>query len=150
MARSTSRNTGILGAIIVGFGRPWWIRWVEGLRLSAALSQKVWSCGGHIARSHQNKKLTAHAPNPVPRNNPRCRDRVCNSSCRAQVSSNGGRHDQSPNRLRGAAGCQRSSDYQCLDMTAPIPTERKSFANGERPPAVQAVIPVDNLASKNN
>jgi len=52
--------------------------------------------------------------------------------------------------MRRAAGCQRSSDYERLDMTAAILTERNSAAKGENAPAVEAAILVDNPASKNN
>jgi hypothetical protein len=47
-----------------------------------------------------------------------------------------------------AAGCQRSSDYDRLDMTAANLAERKSVAKGESAPAVEAAIPVDNPLSK--
>ena len=46
--------------------------------------------------------------------------------------------------MRGAAGCQRSSDYGRLDMTVAILTERKTVAKGNSAPAVEAAIPVDN------
>jgi hypothetical protein len=52
--------------------------------------------------------------------------------------------------MRRAAGCQRSSDYERLDMTAVNLTERKSVAEGESAPAVEAAIPVDNPVSKGN
>jgi hypothetical protein len=49
-----------------------------------------------------------------------------------------------------AEGCQRSSNYERLDMSAASLTERKSVAKGESAPAVEAVISVDNRVSKNN
>ena len=49
-----------------------------------------------------------------------------------------------------AEGCQCSSDYERLDMTAANLTERKSVAKGESAPVVEAAIPVDNPVSKNN
>ena len=52
--------------------------------------------------------------------------------------------------MRRAAGCQCSSDYERLDMTAAILTERKSIAKGESAPALEAAIPVDDPVSKNN
>ncbi len=71
-------------------------------------------------------------------------------SYRAQVPPNCKGHDQSPNRMRRAEGCQRSSDYERLDMTAASLTERKSVAKGESAPAVEAAIAVDKPVSKNN
>ena len=52
--------------------------------------------------------------------------------------------------MRRAEGCQRSKDYQLLDVTAASLTERKSVPKGESAPAVEAAIPVDNPVSKNN
>jgi hypothetical protein len=52
--------------------------------------------------------------------------------------------------MRRAEGWQCSSDYEYLDMTAANLIERKSLAKGESAPAVEAAIPVDNPASKNN
>jgi len=52
--------------------------------------------------------------------------------------------------MRHAEGCQRSSDYERLDMTAASLTERKGVAKGKSLPAVDAAIPVANLMSKNN
>jgi hypothetical protein len=52
--------------------------------------------------------------------------------------------------MRRAAGCQCSSNYEYLDMTAADLTERKSVAKGESAPAVEAAIPVDNPVSENN
>jgi len=52
--------------------------------------------------------------------------------------------------MRLAEGCQRSSDYELLDMTAADLTERKSIANGQCATAVEGAIPVDNPVSKNN
>jgi len=52
--------------------------------------------------------------------------------------------------MRRAEGCQCCSDYERLDMTAANLIERKSLANGESAPAVEAVIPVDKPVSKNN
>jgi hypothetical protein len=52
--------------------------------------------------------------------------------------------------MRRAEGCQRSSDYERLDMTAANLTKRKGVAKGESAPAVEAAIPVDNPVSKNN
>ncbi len=52
--------------------------------------------------------------------------------------------------MRRAEGCQRSKDYQLLDMTAASLTEGKSVAKGESAPAVEAAIPFDNPVSKNN
>jgi len=69
-------------------------------------------------RHSATKVNGAHAPNPIPRNNARCWSRICNSSYRAQVPLNCGRHDQSPDRMRRAASCQCSSNYECLDMSA--------------------------------
>jgi hypothetical protein len=45
--------------------------------------------------------------------------------------------------MRRAAACQRSSDYERLDMTAADLTERKSVAKGESVPTVEAGIPFD-------
>ena len=69
---------------------------------------------------------------------------------RAQAPPDCGRHDQSPNRMRRAEGCQRSSDYERLGMTVADLTERKSVAKGESVPTVEAAIPIDNPVSKNN
>lgn len=52
--------------------------------------------------------------------------------------------------MRRAEGCQRSSDYERLDMSTASLTERKSVARGERAPAVEAAIPVGKPMSKNN
>ena len=52
--------------------------------------------------------------------------------------------------MRRAAGCQRSSDYERLDLNAAILTERKTVAKGNSAPAVEAAIFIDNPASKNN
>jgi hypothetical protein len=52
--------------------------------------------------------------------------------------------------MRRAAGCQRSSDYERLDMSAASLTERKSVPKGESAPAVEAAISVDNPVLKNN
>jgi hypothetical protein len=52
--------------------------------------------------------------------------------------------------MRRAEGCQCSSDYERLDMTAVSLTERKSVAKGESVPAVDAAIAVANPVSKNN
>ena len=52
--------------------------------------------------------------------------------------------------MRRAEGCQRSKDYQLLDMTAASLTERKSLAKGQSATAVEGAIPVDNPVSKNN
>jgi hypothetical protein len=52
--------------------------------------------------------------------------------------------------MRRAEGCQRSSDYGRVDMTAANLKERKSVAKGESAPAAEAAIPVDNPVSKNN
>jgi hypothetical protein len=52
--------------------------------------------------------------------------------------------------MRRAEGYQRSSDYERLDMTAAILTERKSVPKRESAPAVEAAIPIDNPVSKNN
>ena len=52
--------------------------------------------------------------------------------------------------MPGAEGCQRSSDYERLGMTAANLTERKSVANGVSASAVEAALPVDNPVSKNN
>jgi hypothetical protein len=52
--------------------------------------------------------------------------------------------------MRRAEGCQCSSDYERLDMTAANLTERKSLAKGDGAPAVEAAIPVDNPVSENN
>ena len=38
-------------------------------------------------------------------------------------------------------GCQRSSDYERLDMTTAILAERKTVAGGDSAPAVEAAIP---------
>jgi hypothetical protein len=43
--------------------------------------------------------------------------------------------------MRHPAGCQRGSDYERLEMTAAILTERKSLAGGDSAPAVEAAIP---------
>jgi len=53
-------------------------------------------------------------------------------------------------RMRRAEGCERSSDYERLDMSAASLTKRKSAAKGESAPAIEAGISVDNLVSKNN
>jgi hypothetical protein len=45
--------------------------------------------------------------------------------------------------MRRVEGCQRSSDYERLDMTAADLTERKSVAKGESVPTVEAGIPFD-------
>jgi hypothetical protein len=66
------------------------------------------------------------------------------------VPVNCGRHDQSPNRMRRAAGCQCSSDYERLDMTGANLIERNSLAKGESASAVEAAIRADNPVSKNN
>ncbi len=52
--------------------------------------------------------------------------------------------------MRRAEGCQRSSDYERLDMTAADLTEHKSVAKGESVLTVEAGIPFDNPVSKNN
>ena len=52
--------------------------------------------------------------------------------------------------MRRAEGCQRSSDYERLDMTAADLTERKGVANGESASAIEAAISVDNPVSRNN
>ena len=52
--------------------------------------------------------------------------------------------------MRRAEGCQHSKDYQLLDMTAAILTERKSVAEEESAPAAEAAIPFDNPLSKND
>jgi hypothetical protein len=52
--------------------------------------------------------------------------------------------------MRRAAGCQCSSDYERLDMTAAILTERKSIAKGKSAPALEAAILVDDPVSKNH
>ncbi len=52
--------------------------------------------------------------------------------------------------MRRAERCQRSKDYQFLDMTVASLTERKSVAEGESAPAAEAAIPFDNPVSKNN
>jgi hypothetical protein len=52
--------------------------------------------------------------------------------------------------MRRAEGCQCSSDYERLGMTASNLTERKSVSKGESAPAIEAVITVDNPVSKNN
>jgi hypothetical protein len=52
--------------------------------------------------------------------------------------------------MRRAAGCQCSSDYERLGMTAANLIERKSLAKGESAAAVEAAIPVDNPVSENN
>jgi hypothetical protein len=52
--------------------------------------------------------------------------------------------------MRRAEGCQCSSDYERLGMTASHLTERKSVAKEESVPAVDAAIPVANPVSKNN
>ena len=52
--------------------------------------------------------------------------------------------------MRRAEGCQCSSDYERMDMTARSLTERKSVPKGESAPAVEAAIPVDKPVSKNN
>jgi hypothetical protein len=52
--------------------------------------------------------------------------------------------------MRRAAGCQRSKDYQLLDVTAASLTERKSVPKGESVPVVEAAIPLENPLSKNN
>jgi hypothetical protein len=46
--------------------------------------------------------------------------------------------------MRRAEGCQRSSDYERLDMSAANLTERKRAAKGESVPTVEAAIRVDN------
>jgi hypothetical protein len=46
--------------------------------------------------------------------------------------------------MRRAEGCQRSSGYERVDMTAAILTERNSVAKGETAAAVEAAIPVDH------
>jgi hypothetical protein len=43
--------------------------------------------------------------------------------------------------MRRFAGCECSSDYERLDVTAAILTERKSLAGGGSAPAVEAAIP---------
>jgi len=43
--------------------------------------------------------------------------------------------------MRRAEGCQRSSDYERLDMTAASLTARKSVAKGESAAAVETAIP---------
>ena len=43
--------------------------------------------------------------------------------------------------MRRAEGCQRSSDYERLEMDAASLTERKSVAKGESAPAVETAIP---------
>ena len=63
---------------------------------------------------------------------------------------NCGRHDQSPTRMRRAEGCQCSSDYELLDMTAASLTKRKGVAKEQSVPAVDAAIPVANPVSRNN
>ena len=143
-ARSTRRNTGTPNSIarIFGFGRRWWISWVESLRLSARLPQNTWSRGAHIARPHQNKTLPGHASNPIPRNNARRRSRVCNSSCRAQASPNCRRYYESPNRMRRSAGCQRSSHYRCLDMTV-----ERAFLHVAHPTfSIDSLVPTARFA----
>ncbi len=52
--------------------------------------------------------------------------------------------------MRRAEGCQCSSDYERMDITARSLTERKSVPKGESAPAVDAAISVDNPVSKNN
>ena len=52
--------------------------------------------------------------------------------------------------MRRAEGCQRSSDYERLDMTAAELTERNSVAKGESVSTVEAAIPINNPVSKNN
>ena len=52
--------------------------------------------------------------------------------------------------MRRAAGCERSSDCERLEMTADILTELKGLARGDSAPTVEAAIPVDNPVSKNN
>ena len=47
-------------------------------------------------------------------------------------------------------GCQRSSDYERLDMTAASLIERKGVAKGGSASAVEAAISVDNPVSRNN
>ena len=43
--------------------------------------------------------------------------------------------------MRRAEGCQSSSDYERLDMTAASLTARKSVAKGESAPAIETAIP---------
>jgi len=52
--------------------------------------------------------------------------------------------------MRRAEGCQRSSDYERLVMTAAELTERKSVAKGESVSTVEAAIHINNPVSKNN
>ena len=52
--------------------------------------------------------------------------------------------------MRRAEGCQRSSDYERLDMTEADLTERKGVAKGENASPVEAAIPVDNPVPRNN
>jgi len=52
--------------------------------------------------------------------------------------------------MRRAEGCQRSSDYERLDMTADSLTERKSVPKRESARAVDAASLIDNPVSKNN
>jgi hypothetical protein len=53
-----------------------------------------------------------------------------------------------------ACGVPRAANVaqitRALDMTADTLTERKSLARGDSAPAVEAAIPVDSPASKNN
>ncbi len=72
------------------------------------------------------------------------------SSYRAQLPPNCRGHDQSPDRMRRAEGCQCSSDYERLDMTAVNLTERKSVPKRESAPSVGAAIAADRPVSKNN
>jgi hypothetical protein len=52
--------------------------------------------------------------------------------------------------MRRAEGCQRSSDYERVDMTAAILTERKSVAKGETLRLLKLQSPLIIPASKNN
>ena len=52
--------------------------------------------------------------------------------------------------MRRAEGCQCSSDYERLDMTAANLIERNSLAKGEGAPAFEAAIPVNNPVWENN
>jgi hypothetical protein len=52
--------------------------------------------------------------------------------------------------MRRAEGCQCSSDYERLEMTAANLKERKSLAKEESAPEGEAAIPVDKPVSKNH
>jgi hypothetical protein len=68
----------------------------------------------------------------------------------AEVPPKCKRHDQSPNRMRRAAGCQHSSNYERLDMTADSLTARKTVVKERALPLSKPQSHVDNRVSKNN